>query len=278
MAIDSSVNPTPTRLPWAQYLAGGILLGLLASSLPGYLRGGQWSWQQPPAVTELRKLREIRETGVAVAGWSTTDQATFKLGGHKWSKQLLVQAKPGAVAQAVSQAVSQDSGSALLFLRAQHDPKTQPEVEWADFRGLNRWTEDEERSVTIRPGVKARLVRGWTRDRTEAILQWYAWPGGGSPTPIDWFVGDRQAQIQGDRLPWIAVSILLPMEPLGDLAKVEEQAKALGGEVQTAIEARLAGGNALPETAGRKKAPVPKPTPNPDQPSAAQSDAGAGTR
>lgn len=270
MAIDSSVNPRPTRQPWTQYFAGVILLGLLASSLPGYLRGGQWSWQQQPAVTELGTLRKIRETGLAVVGWPSKDQATFKLGGHKWSKQLLVQAGSGAAGQ--------EPGTALLFVRAQHDNKTQPEVEWADFKGLNRWTEDEERSVMIRPGVKARLIRGWTRDRTEAVLQWYAWPGGGSPTPIDWFVGDRQAQVKGDRLPWIAVSILLPMEPLGDLAKVEEQAKALGGAVQTAIEARLAGGNALPETAGRKKTPVPKLTPNPDQPSAGQSDAGAGTR
>jgi cyanoexosortase B-associated protein len=263
MAIESSVNPTPTRLPWAQSLAGLLLLGLLASSLPGYLRGGHWSWQQQPGVTELGTLRKIRETGVAVAGWPTQDQATFKLGGHKWSKQLLVQPNGAA---------GQEPGTALLFLRAQHDNKTQPEVEWADFKGLNRWTEDEERSVTIRPGVKARLIRGWTRDRTDAILQWYAWPGGGSPTPIDWFTRDRQAQIQGDRLPWIAVSIILPMEPLGDLAKVEDQAQALGGLVQTAIEARLAGGTALPETAGRKKTQIPKPN------AATQSGAGAGTR
>jgi cyanoexosortase B-associated protein len=234
MTIDSPADLAAGsgRFPWAHSLVGLLLLGLLATSLPGYLQGGRWSWQRPPGTAQLGTLRKLRETGIVVPGWQTQGQATFKLGNNKWSKQLLErpsQADPKA-----------EPESAVLFLRAQHDNKTQPEVEWADFRGLNRWTEDEARSVTIRPGVTARLVRGWTRDRTHALLQWYAWPQGGSPTPIDWFVQDRQAQLRGDRVPWIAVSIVLPMEPLGDLAKVEAEAKALGGVVQEAIEAKLA--------------------------------------
>lgn len=226
MTIAPPPSARSARFPWSQSFAGLLLLGLLASALPGYLRG-QWSWQAQPAVAQINSLRKMRETGLAVPGWQTQKQETLKIGGHKWSKQLLRrQAEVDAAAQ--------------LFLRVQQDHKAQPEVEWSDFRGLNRWTEDEARSVTIRPGVTARLVRGWTRDRTQAMLQWYAWPQGGSPTPIDWFVQDRLAQLTGQRQPWIAVSIVLPMEPLGDLATVEAQAQALGELVQQAIEAKLA--------------------------------------
>ena len=50
-----------------------------------------------------------------------------------------------------------------------------------------------------------------------------------------WFFADRLAQFQGKRQPWIAVSILLPMEPLDDLNKYRDKITALAQPIESRL-------------------------------------------
>ncbi|HEY9663536.1 MAG TPA: cyanoexosortase B system-associated protein, partial [Allocoleopsis sp.] len=94
---------------------------------------------------------------------------------------------------------------------------------------------------TVAAGVKpisvsARFFRGWNQEHTYAVVQWYAWSNGGSPAPMDWFWVDQQSQWRDHQhTPWVAVSLLLPLPPLGDLETVQAQAISLGQVVQTTL-------------------------------------------
>lgn len=225
------------KLPIAPTLLLIVLGGLLLfGAVPGYLQGGQWRWQSPPAVSQIKALRQIRAQGLDVPGWTTLNQGQVTVGGEKWSLQTL---KPTGSTPKIPQ-----DTQALLLLRPQMDDRGQPQVEWMDIRGLNSWTEDSERSAQLQTPnaagqpatTQVRFLRGWSQgQKTYAVLQWYAWPYGGSPTPADWFWGDRRAQWHNQRLPWVAVTLMVPMEPLGDLEPTWPLMESLGQSVQTAI-------------------------------------------
>ncbi|NJK39325.1 MAG: cyanoexosortase B system-associated protein [Oscillatoriales cyanobacterium SM2_3_0] len=74
--------------------------------------------------------------------------------------------------------------------------------------------------------------------QTYAVLEWYAWPSGGSPAPSHWFIADRKAQLSGNRAPWVAVGVLIPIKPLGNIEEAQSLAQSLGEEVQTALMAQ----------------------------------------
>jgi hypothetical protein len=89
-------------------------------------------------------------------------------------------------------------------------------------------------------------LRGIDARNTFAVMQWYAWPDGGHFAPGKWFWADQAQQWQQrQRLPWVAVSILLPIEPVGDIrshtAAVTEIAQAVqqGLLVQHLCQQRL---------------------------------------
>ncbi|WP_243397441.1 cyanoexosortase B system-associated protein [Crocosphaera subtropica] len=86
--------------------------------------------------------------------------------------------------------------------------------------------------------ITARWFQAWN-NKTYAVLQWYAWPGGGHYAPYQWFLADQKAQLKHKRVPWIAVSIKIPMEPLGNLEDMESLAKSLGQEVQKTLEQEI---------------------------------------
>jgi cyanoexosortase B-associated protein len=231
MAIAKDIR----RLPIAKTSLLLVLLGLLIFGAgPGYWRGGHWDWQHLPPVTHAGVLHQMREQGVVIPGWQGVEQQKVRIGGETWSAQTL-KAETGEGRQ-VGQQV-------FLLLRPQVDARSQPQVEWTDMKGFNRWIEDSEREVSLSAGsslVKARLLRGWSQGKdTFAVLEWYAWPGGGSPAPTDWFWKDRAAQWQRERLPWVAVTILVPMEPLGDVEKVLPMVEKLGGDVQRVLDRQL---------------------------------------
>lgn len=216
-----------------------LLLLLAMGGVPGYLTG-HWQWKQPPPVASLKELKQIRKAGLTVPGWQTIEQAEQQIGEHKWSLQVIK--KQGFETQAI------------LLLLPQNGPMDQPEVEWTEVNGWGRsrwgkWDVAQYRaaSFTVKPSVKlasnvetkveARFFRASTQQQTFAVLQWYAMPNGGNPSPFRWFVADQLAQWRKQRTPWVAVSILIPMEPLGEVETSWSLAESIGETVQAALMA-----------------------------------------
>lgn len=212
-----------------------LLLGL--GGVSGYLTG-QWKWKQPPPVASLKELRQIRKTGLTLPGWQTVEQGEQQVGEHKWSLQI------------VKKADSQTQ--AILLLLPQNGPMEQPEVEWTEINGWGRsrwskWDIAQERSAkfTVKQPLKsgsnaetkveARFFRASTKQETFAVLQWYALPNGGYTLPIRWFIADQLSQWRQRRIPWVAVSILIPMEPLGQVEAAWPLAQSLGETVQATL-------------------------------------------
>lgn len=216
-----------------------LLLLLAIGGVPGYLTG-HWQWKQPPPVTTLKKLKQIRHAGLPLPGWQTIEQAEQQIGEHEWSLQVLK--KEGSESQAI------------LLLLPQNGPMDQPEVEWTDVNGWGRsrwgkWDIAQYRSAefTVKPlakltskvetKVKARFFRAVTPQQTFAVLQWYAMPDGGNPSPFHWFFADQLAQWRKQRTPWVGVSILIPMEPLGQVETSWPLAQSIGETVQAKLMA-----------------------------------------
>jgi cyanoexosortase B-associated protein len=216
-----------------------FLLLLTVGAVPGYL-SGRWQWKQPPSVANIKELREIRSRGISLPGWQTTDQAEQVIGQHKWSIQVLKQ--------------ESSKKQILLLLLPQNGPRNQPEVEWADVSGWGKlrwgnWEVAQSRSTQFtvnqsgnsgkdnKTQIDAQFFRASTEQQTFAVLQWYAVPNGGYTSPITWFVADQLAQLRKSRIPWVAVSILIPMEPLGDVETTWPLAQSIGETVQSILMA-----------------------------------------
>lgn len=211
-------------------LSKGLLLVLLCLLLllgtaPGYI-SGQFAWTNPPKVKNLSQLKSLRKNGLVIPGWQTLSHTTDTIGGHEWSVQEL-------------KLTDTPENTAILLLFPQGGPKSQPEVQWMDLNGYKDWNTDQERPVTLtvdNATIQARFFRGWTEQQSYAVLQWYAWSNGGNPSPSQWFWSDQQAQWQGRRLGWVAVSILVPIEPLGEITKVQPLIQSLGTAVQKSLQ------------------------------------------
>ena len=205
---------------------------LAVGTVPGYL-AGKWQWQNPPAVKVLGELKQIRKQGIEIPGWRTTEQKSMILGEHPWSIQN--------IESETKDITTEDTAikdTATVFLFTQNGPRDQPQVEWSELDGVQRWKRDSEsqQSFTVNQvPLTARLFRAWNSKRTYAVMQWYAWSTGGHPEPSHWFFADRLAQFQGKRQPWIAVSILLPMEPLDDLNKYRDKITALAQPIESRL-------------------------------------------
>ena len=208
----------------ASRLAVVILLMVLASVavIPGYL-SGDWPWSAPPKIANLSQIKSLRQTGLTIPGWVTVDQAEVTIGSHDWSAQV----------------IQQKQTLASIFLLPLNSFQDQPEVEWMDIQGAERWKSDSYKQLQLTlPGavkVQTRLFRAWNRRETYAVVQWYAWSGGGHFAPIRWFWVDQLAQLRRRRVPWVAVCLKIPIEPLGDLDTVEPSAKSLTETVQIAL-------------------------------------------
>jgi len=235
-----SITIKSVRSPFILRFAVLIFLLVLAGigAVPGYWTGN-WSWATLPQVTNLKEIRELRQTGLELPGWKTIEQKTVVIGGHQWSVQQ----------------IEQDNSKPIgLLLLPQSDHKSQPQVEWMDIDGLVKWQTDSytkvqfevEKSLsdksagTAKPTtpsakVEARFFRAWTQRRTVAVLQWYAWSGGGNPAPSHWFFADQLAQLRRNRVPWVAVCLQIPIEPLGDIEASRPLAESLGKVVQSAL-------------------------------------------
>ncbi|AKG24611.1 hypothetical protein IJ00_12705 [Calothrix sp. 336/3] len=221
---------------FSQAIAVLLLLFLLViGAVPGYL-AGKWQWQQPPSITTLKQLKEIRNHGLQVPGWRISEQVEQQVGEHAWSLQLMEK--------------ENSSQRALMLLLPQNGPRNQPQVEWTEMEGWGRarwgkWDVAQLRTVNFTAkspetpnssaNITARFFRASTPESTFAALQWYAWRQGGHPSPLKWFTTDQIAQWHRQRAAWVAVSIFLPMEPLGDIEKSWNEIKSLGETVQATL-------------------------------------------
>ncbi len=211
-----------------------LVLLLAIGALPGYFRGN-WQWKQPPPITNLGEIKQLRETGLTLPGWKITQQQEQKLGSGKWSVQVMEKEDSPA--------------TAMLLLLPQNGPKSQPQVEWTEINSWGRMQWGEWQVAQYREAqfaveqpqpkdkieLKARFFRASSKKQTFAVLQWYAMPNGGHFSPLHWFWADQLAQWHKQRVPWVAVSLFIPMEPLGEVETTWEQIKSIGQTVQTKL-------------------------------------------
>ncbi|MEG4031737.1 MULTISPECIES: cyanoexosortase B system-associated protein [unclassified Microcoleus] len=205
-----------------------VLVGAVA--IPGYATG-RWPWTNPPTLANLKQLRSVRQNGLKIPGWQVIAvQNNVQIGAHRW----------------LVQEIKKDKTIAILLLLPQNYPKNQPQVEWLDIDGFHRWQTDSHRTLrfTVKlapipgqtpPNVEARFFRSWTRQQTFAVVQWYAWPNGGSPTTSRWFWEDSIARLSNRRASWVAVSIILPIQPQGDIKIAQPLLESLGESVQAKL-------------------------------------------
>lgn len=229
-------NASP-RLTW---LKQGIVVFVLAialtAALPGYLQQS-WMWQQGPPVPHARLLKTVQQQGLDLPGWQTLEQQTVEIGGHKWSAQAIV---PQAEA-----ATTPIETAVWLLLRPQIWEHDLPQIDWTDVNGVRQWNADSQQSLRFNvPAtqtsqavpIQTHFFRGWTSQRTDAVVQWYAWPTGGHAAPSRWFWADQFTQLwRRQRLPWVAVSIQMPIKPLGDIKTAQTEAEAIGQLVQSIL-------------------------------------------
>lgn len=205
-----------------------LLILVTVGAIPSYLTG-QWVWMKPLPVATLKQLKNVRHEGLKISGWESEFRKNITIGGKQWLIQEL----------------ENNSITAILFLLTQNGPKDQPQVEWTDINGFHRWKTDSHRTLNFtvkltqttpdKPqeiSINAQFFRSWTKEHTFAVLQWYAWPNGGSAAPMMWFWADRKAQLFNRRAPWVAVCLLIPIKPKDDLEKVQQLATFLGQIVQ----------------------------------------------
>jgi len=234
-----SSRPDSSRSPRSKLL---IVLFMLAIAtfitLPNYFTGN-WAWQRVSQLEPVETLKAIQSKGLALPGWHTLEQDRLEIGGHKWSVQAIVPEAEAATAT-IQEAT-------LLMLRPQTWQRDMPQVDWVDINGAQRWTADSMQSLKFAvPGtgqpieIETRFFRGWHEKQTYAVLQWYAWKTGGSSAPGSWFWTDQFSQLRDRRrTAWVAVSILMPIPPLGDINTHKPQAEALGKLVQSTLTSAL---------------------------------------
>lgn len=225
---------------WTQVVVLLLLLLLLGlAAVPGYLTG-KWQWKQPPPVTNIQKLIQINKTGLNLPGWQTVEQGQQQVGEQQWSLQVIKKAD--------------SSDQAILLLFPQRSPKDKPQAEWSQVSGWGRlrwgkWDIAQERvaeftvkrspesKIQTEAKVESMFFRASTKQNTFAVLQWYAFPNGGHPSPLHWFFGDQLLQWRQQRIPWVSVSILIPIEPLGQVETAWSLAESLGQTVQATLMA-----------------------------------------
>ncbi|MBE9146620.1 cyanoexosortase B system-associated protein [Planktothrix mougeotii] len=205
---------------------------LIGSALPGYVNQ-KWSWIDMPQLKSLPQLQTIRKEGLALSGWQTVKIESIQIGNQQWLKQE----------------VKRDEQTAIVLLLTQNYYKDQPQVEWMDLTGFLGWKTDEEQryrfsvksnSEDLDPvEVEVKFFKAWTATQTYAVAQWYAWPNGGHPAPSRWFWVDRWAQLSQNRASWVAVCLLIPIKPLGNIQDVWPVATSLGESVQASFQSSV---------------------------------------
>lgn len=230
--------PSPQSRWWVALL----LLAIAATTaFPGYI-GKPWAWAQPPPVVNLDQVQALRQSGLDIPGWQTLNREDIRVGVRRWSMQTLASLSP----HQDENASLAPNASPILLLRPQMRAEDAPEIDWVSFSGEFSLRVDSRQHLQFAVDgttgqaapVDARWSRHWNAEQTYAVVQWYAWPTGGSADPGRWFWADQRMQwTQQQRLPWVAIALLIPMEPLGNLDDTRADAESLAKAVQSALMA-----------------------------------------
>lgn len=201
---------------------------IIVGAAPGYIRGGNWSWLNVPPTANIQQIKGILSTGLVLDNWQIVDRQQIRIGGHRWVGQIIKQ---------------EDSQPIMLLLKPQTYYLNKPEVEWMDINGLERWKTDSHSQIqfTVSQGqnslpTTARFFRAWNQRQTFAVVQWYAFPQGGHYAVSSWFWRDLMAQLRGNRISWVAVSLRIPINPLEELEVAQPFAKSLAQQVQAELQ------------------------------------------
>ncbi len=250
----NKLHKAPKKSIGQLIIVATLALFVAVSALPQYVDG--WPWASPPKLPAATRntLQTIPDKGLEVPGWITNEQSKTKLGGKNWSAQQLSAASEG------------ETPAAFLLLRAQVYEADQPEVEWLDIQGSQQWTTDSYQKLSfevpfieptrkssqpsIAPSHQAKksqtvringdFFRAWSKEQTYAVLQWYAWTNGGGASPANWFWADQKVQWnRRQRMPWVAVSIWLPINPFSDISPQQEVARSLGKSLQQTLSQKI---------------------------------------
>ena len=216
-----------TKLSIVKIVLVAILLILIVFvALPSYL-GNKWTWSDLPQISHINRLKSIELNGLKLPGWQLLKQQRVVIGSHKWSVQLFGK---------------EDIPTVFLFILPQSYYRNHPEIEWVDIDGFERWQKDSQEILefTTSAGntIKARFFQARS-NQTYAVVQWYAWEGGGDAEVFNWFWRDQLAQIKGNRVPWAAVSIKIMMSPLDELSSQKALAQKLARTVQNSLDSEV---------------------------------------
>lgn len=219
-----------------------VILAIAVFRIAPHYMTGEWAWAIPPQLNHIQHLKTLQQQGIALPGWRTLNQEVVEIGGHQWSVQSIVTAETDVITP---------QNTVWLLLRPQVWHRDLPQVDWMDITGIQQWMADSRRilSFTVPSrlpdgapdpahpiSVKAQFFRGWNTQRTYAVLQWYAWSTGGDAAPSRWFWVDQWSQWHNrQRTPWVAVSMLIPIKPLGDITTAQSLAETLGSLIQTTL-------------------------------------------
>jgi cyanoexosortase B-associated protein len=209
MPLQTTSSPVHQTNRWVSLVLVVALTTLAAIAiLPAYLTG-QWPWSQSPEVAQIEQLQTLQQQGLALPGWQLTTAEPVTINRQTWTLGEYQSTNPDTSA-----------GRFALLLRPQPWHSDQPQLEWIDLAGAQNWRIDSRQRLKVTPGaadgaVNARFFRAWGDRQSFAVVQWYALPGGGDPSPSAWFWADQWSQLTHHRLtPWVAVSLLLPMGSL----------------------------------------------------------------
>jgi cyanoexosortase B-associated protein len=211
-----------------------LLIPTCFGAIPGYYQGGNWSWSALPHAPHLQEIKRLKNTGLDIPNWQTIKpQKKVLVAGKTWSIQVL-QPNQNSVSSPIS-----------LLLLPQNHYLDKPEVEWMDINGLEKWQTDsfEQLNFAVADSnsktVKANFFRAWNRQQTFTVVQWYAFPDGGNYGNFGWFWRDLIAQLQHSRVPWIAVCLKIPLEPLSTLDQARPLAISLAEEIQVSLSKKM---------------------------------------
>jgi cyanoexosortase B-associated protein len=225
----NSTSLLPHR--WVNLALVLVLAALAAIAiLPAYLTG-QWPWAHTPQVAQIDQLRTLQGKGLELPGWQLTTAAPITINQRTWNLGEYQAASPAIQAAPVQQFA--------VLLHPQPWHSDQPQLEWLDLAGAQNWRIESRRELQVNSDagpVKARFLRVSGDRQSFAVVQWYAMPGGGHPSPSHWFWADQWSQLTQRQLtPWVAVCLLLPREPLGAI----DTYQPLASELTSLIQQRL---------------------------------------
>lgn len=235
-----TTQPTSSSLLPSRWvnLALVVVLTALAGMaiLPAYFNG-QWPWTTTPQVAQLDQLRALQTDGLTLPGWQLTLAEPIDINRQTWT---LAEYRASS---STAQTAPVQQFAVLLHPQPWHS--NQPQLEWIDLAGAQNWRVESRRRLKIAPSpsagsVNARFFQAWGDRQSFAVVQWYAMPSGGYPSPGHWFWANQWSQLTRRTLtPWVAVSALLPMEPLGAIADYQPLATDLAGLIQHQLEATV---------------------------------------